>query len=95
MSAVFQGDHEYWWKKDWKNFARVRDVLSPLHKALFIETSPSPAKYCLSRLGKCTEELRLPMVPVTAPARQKLDEAIEFAGLFKTGRKKLKRVGKR
>jgi len=82
--------HNYWQKKDWKNFERVRDVLSPLHKALFIETSPAPTKYCLSRLGKCSEEMRLPMVPVTAATRQKLDEAMEFAGLFKAGRKNLK-----
>ena len=87
--------HVYWQKKDWKNFERVRDLLSPLHKALFIESSPSPAKYCLSRLGKCAEDLRLPLVPVTAATRQKLDEAMEFAGLFKTAKKKLKRVGKR
>ena len=87
--------HNYWQKKDWKNFERVRDVLSPLHKALFIESSPSPTKYCLARLGKCSEELRLPLVPVMASTRQKLDEAMEFAGLFKVAKKKLKRVGKR
>jgi 4-hydroxy-tetrahydrodipicolinate synthase len=88
--------HNFWQKKDWKNFERVRDSLLPLHKALFIETSPSPAKYCLARLGKIpSEELRLPMVPVTATARQKLDEAMEFAGIFKAGRKTLKKAGKR
>ena len=87
--------HNYWRKKDWKNFARVRDMLSPLHKALFAETSPAPAKYCLARLGKCAEDLRLPMVPVSEATRRKLDEAMEFAGLFKTGRKTLKKVGKR
>ena len=87
--------HNAWQKKDWKNFERARDALLPLHKALFIETSPSPAKYCLTRLGKINEELRLPLVPVTAPTRQKLDEAMEFAGIFKTGRKTLKKAGKR
>jgi 4-hydroxy-tetrahydrodipicolinate synthase len=87
--------HNYWQKKDFKSFERLRDVLLPLHKNLFIETSPAPAKYCLSRLGKCGEELRLPLVPVTAPTRQKLDEAMEFAGLFKATEKKLKKVGKR
>ena len=65
-------------------------MLLPLHKNLFAETSPAPAKYCLSRLGKCGEELRLPLVPVTAPTKLKLDDAMEFAGLFKTARKKLK-----
>jgi 4-hydroxy-tetrahydrodipicolinate synthase len=88
--------HNAWQKKDWKNFERARDALLPLHKALFVETSPSPAKYCLTRLGKIgSEELRLPLVPVTAPTRQKLDEAMEFAGIFKTGRKTLKKAGKR
>ncbi len=87
--------HTYWQQKDYKNFERVRDMLLPLHKNLFIETSPAPTKYCLSRLGKCSEELRLPMVPVTVPTRQKLDTAMEFAGLFKIAKKKLKRVGKR
>jgi 4-hydroxy-tetrahydrodipicolinate synthase len=86
--------HTYWQKKDYKNFERVRDVLLPLHKNLFIETSPAPAKYCLSRLGKCSEELRLPLVPVTAPTRQKLDEAMEFAGIFKAGKKKVGAAGR-
>src|ERR1035437_8940927 len=36
--------HNYWQKKDYKNFERVRDACSPLHKNLFIESSPSPAK---------------------------------------------------
>lgn len=75
--------HNYWQKKDYKNFARVRDLLLPLHKHLFAETSPSPAKYCLSRMGKCAEDLRLPMVPVGAATRQKLDQAMAFAGVIK------------
>ncbi|MCK5659030.1 MAG: 4-hydroxy-tetrahydrodipicolinate synthase [Alphaproteobacteria bacterium] len=86
--------HIHWQNKDYKKFERVRDVLLPLHKSLFVETSPAPAKYCLSRLGKCSEELRLPLVPVTAVTRRKLDNAMEFAGLFKKGRKQLKKVGK-
>lgn len=87
--------HNAWQKKDWKNFERARDALLPLHKALFVETNPSPAKYCLARLGKISEEQRLPLVPVTAPTRQKLDDAMEFAGIFKLGKKTLKKAGKR
>lgn len=82
--------HLAWAKKDYKTFARIRDALMPLHKYLFAETNPAPAKYCLSRLGKCADELRLPLVSVTAPTRQKLDGAMEFAGIYKTARKKLK-----
>lgn len=82
--------HLAWAKKDYKTFARIRDALMPLHKYLFAETNPAPAKYCLSRLGKCADELRLPLVSVSAPTRQKLDGAMEFAGIYKTARKKLK-----
>lgn len=87
--------HNFWQKKDWKKFEQVRDILMPLHKNLFIEPNPSPAKYCLSRLGKCAEDLRLPLLPVSASTRQKLDEAMEFAGIYKTARKKLKKAGSR
>lgn len=87
--------HNDWQKKDWKSFEKTRDALLPLHKYLFIETSPAPVKYCLSRLGKCAEDMRLPMVPVSAASRQKLDDAMEYAGLFKVARKKLKKAGKR
>lgn len=87
--------HNFWQKKDWKNFERVRDVLLPLHKDLFIETNPAPAKYCLARLGKIEDELRLPLVSVSAVSRQKLDAAMEHAGVFKVAKGKLKKAGKR
>jgi len=87
--------HNAWRKKDWKTFERARDLLMPLHKNLFAETNPSPAKYCLARLGRIEEELRLPLVPVTPQTRQKLDESMEFAGIFKLGRKTLKKAGRR
>jgi len=87
--------HNAWQKKDWKTFERIRNLLMPLHKNLFIETNPSPAKYCLFKLGKITEEQRLPLLPVSAATRAKLDDAMEFAGIYKIAKKKLKKVGKR
>jgi 4-hydroxy-tetrahydrodipicolinate synthase len=68
--------HTYWQAKDFKNFERVRDMLLPLHKAMFIEASPAPAKYCLAKMGKINNELRLPLVPVTAGAQKVLDAAM-------------------
>jgi 4-hydroxy-tetrahydrodipicolinate synthase len=87
--------HTFWMKKDWKNFTRVRDLLSPLHKALFIESNPSPAKYCLARLGKVADELRLPLIPVTASTRHQLEEAMTVAGVLKTTKKMLKKAGRK
>ncbi len=88
--------HNAWQKKDWKNFEKARDALLPLHKYLFAETNPSPAKYCLARLGRIpSDEVRLPLVVTTPATRQKLDDAMEFAGIFKLGKKTLKKAGKR
>jgi 4-hydroxy-tetrahydrodipicolinate synthase len=67
------------------DFRRALDLqhkLMPLHTALFIETNPAPVKYALSVLGKCTETLRLPMVPVSAQTRASVREAMVHAGLI-------------
>jgi 4-hydroxy-tetrahydrodipicolinate synthase len=56
--------------------------LSALHRALFMEPSPAPAKYALSRLGLCREDVRLPLVPVSAATREALDAAMGRAGLL-------------
>ncbi len=87
--------HNAWREKDFEAFEQARDLLLPLHKALFIETSPAPAKYCLSRLGLCAEDLRLPLVPVSLATRHKLDVAMEAIGLFPPMQKSLKKAGKR
>ena len=39
-----------------------QDRLIGLHKALFLDASPAPAKYALAQARLCTEEVRLPLV---------------------------------
>lgn len=60
----------------------LQDRLMPLHSALFVETSPSPVKYAASLLGKCREDVRLPLVQVTESTRQTVRAAMEHAGLL-------------
>src|ERR1700754_2196137 len=60
----------------------VQDKLMPLHQNLFIETNPSPAKYALSLLGKCTDIVRLPMVPLAEKSKAAVREAMVHAGLI-------------
>jgi len=55
--------------------------LLPLHKQLFCEPSPAPAKYAMSRLGRCGTALRLPLVEMTANGRQLVDAALSASGL--------------
>jgi 4-hydroxy-tetrahydrodipicolinate synthase len=61
---------------------KYQDKLSPLHINIFCETSPAPIKYAMSLIGKCTEEVRLPMVPASENARAKVREAMVHAGLI-------------
>jgi 4-hydroxy-tetrahydrodipicolinate synthase len=58
-----------------------QDRLIGLHKALFADASPAPAKYALARLGLCTEEVRLPLVPTGEATRPIIDAALAAAGL--------------
>ena len=59
----------------------IQDRLFPLHKALFIDASPGPVKYALSRIRGFQLELRLPMTPPSEASRRAIDEALEHAGL--------------
>jgi len=58
-----------------------QDRLIGLHRALFMDASPAPAKYALSRLGLCREDVRLPLVPVREDVRPAIDAAMASAGL--------------
>lgn len=68
--------HNAWAKGDRDEAARIGEQLMPLHAALFSETSPQPAKYALSRLGRTTDALRLPLVPASETARAAVDAAL-------------------
>ncbi len=55
------------------HFARkINYKILPLMEANFIESSPAPCKFVMKELGLCEENLRLPLVPVSAAARTKL-----------------------
>jgi 4-hydroxy-tetrahydrodipicolinate synthase len=67
------------------DYAKASDILlrlTPLIKALFIESSPGPVKYALSLLGKCSEDIRLPLVPPSASAKEQVKMAMVTAGLL-------------
>ena len=74
-----------WAAGDVKTMSRYRDLLAPVHKALFCETSPAPVKYAASVLGFGTDEVRLPLVPASKAARAAVDEAIASAKLASGG----------
>ncbi|WP_118136491.1 4-hydroxy-tetrahydrodipicolinate synthase [Oceanicella sp. SM1341] len=67
---------------DYARALTYQDKLMPLHAALFVEPNPAGAKYALSLLGKCSPELRLPMVELTDATRAQVRAAMEHAGLI-------------
>jgi 4-hydroxy-tetrahydrodipicolinate synthase len=67
---------------DYAAALKLQDKLSPLHINLFVETSPAPVKYAMSLIGKCSETVRLPMVPATEKARLAVRDAMVHAGLI-------------
>ncbi|MCX8099796.1 MAG: 4-hydroxy-tetrahydrodipicolinate synthase [Geminicoccaceae bacterium] len=56
--------------------------LLPLHRALFCETNPGPVKFALARLGRCSPEVRLPLVMPSEASRAKIEAAIAAVGLL-------------
>jgi len=71
VSAALSGD----WTK-----ARAQHYrLLPLMRALFLETNPIPVKAALAMMGFCTDELRLPLLPMSAAPRERLRAALQEA----------------
>jgi 4-hydroxy-tetrahydrodipicolinate synthase len=50
--------------------------LLPLFKGLFAAPNPTCVKYALSRLGLCSEQLRLPLIPLEAAQRAAMDNVL-------------------
>ena len=67
---------------DFKGALAIQDKLSYLHKDLFLEPNPAPAKYAANRLNLCANELRLPLLPISKPTQEAMDFALSHAGLI-------------
>jgi len=67
---------------DWGKALALQDQLLPLHRAIFIEPGVAGAKYGLSLLGKCRNEVRLPLVPVSPTTERAIRDAMESAGVI-------------
>jgi len=60
---------------------KIHYKILPLMEANFIESSPAPCKFVMKEIGLLEENLRPPLVPVTAPTRDKLKTAMKLSGL--------------
>ncbi len=60
---------------------RLHKQLTPLMRALFLESNPAPVKRLLCDMGLMANELRLPLVPVEATTASALRDAARVAGV--------------
>jgi 4-hydroxy-tetrahydrodipicolinate synthase len=67
---------------DIENAMVIQDRLIPLHAAIFLEPGLAGAKCGLALLGRGNEEVRLPLLPVTAPTKDAIRKAMIHAGLL-------------
>ena len=67
---------------DYRKAQDIHNKLVNLHEAMFCETSPAPVKYALSRMGKCENLLRLPLVPAGDIACERMDIALFELGII-------------
>ena len=67
---------------DYTKALELQDRLMPLHEAIFLEPGLVGAKYGLSKLGLCGDEVRLPLVGLTDGVKARMDSAMRHAGLI-------------
>ena len=61
---------------------KVHDVIKHLHRDLFIESSPIPAKYALHKMGMIDKGIRLPLVWLAEQHHATIDSALVRANLL-------------
>jgi 4-hydroxy-tetrahydrodipicolinate synthase len=67
---------------DTKKAMEIQLKLLPLHKGLFVESNPIPVKWAVSRMGLCSEAIRLPLTPLTSANRPALERVLQSTGLI-------------
>ena len=60
---------------------KIDQALQPLHKALFLESNPIPAKWALVQMGLISEGIRLPLTTLSEVHHKAVADAMKHAGI--------------
>ena len=74
--------HKAWRAKDFATVSKLRDILQPLHAAMFCETNPGPCKYAMSLMGLCSAEMRQPLWEISDKSKHTVKDALIKTGLL-------------
>lgn len=62
---------------DYAKALTLQDKLTELNSVIFCETSPMPVKYAASLMGKCKNNLRLPLVGVSESSKTEITKVLK------------------
>ena len=82
IPKVSSAIYELWERRKVDEAMNLNFLSYSLNKVLFLETSPAPVKYVLSKMKKCQNILRLPLVSVEKETKQKIDKILKELGLI-------------
>lgn len=66
---------------EWRESLKMQKRLLPAIRACFVETNPAPVKYAMSKMGLCTEELRLPLAKIEESSKITVDDLLMPFGI--------------
>ena len=67
---------------DYAGALKMQDRLMPLHDAIFMEPGVNGAKHGLSKLGRMSDVVRSPLLPVSKITAAAIDKAMADLGLI-------------
>ena len=82
LCSDFQNFSQSTNNKELEEAKRINDLLQPVHKALFIESNPSPVKYAAKLLNLCSDDVRLPLVKVKDSTKDQIKKSLLSAKLI-------------
>ncbi len=74
--------YDYWCSGEYKKAMKINHQIYELNRVLFLETSPAPVKYALSKMNRCSPVLRLPLVQIGKLTKQKINVALKELNLI-------------
>lgn len=72
--AAIDGDHA--------ECLKIQQKLMDLHQMMFVETNPIPVKWAMHRLGWMSDEIRLPMTPLSTAHCEPLEKLMQKLELY-------------
>jgi len=69
-------------KGDLAKALEINTKMLPLFQALSFEANPIPVKYALYKMGEISNELRLPLTPLSEPYQKKMDQVLKDLSLI-------------